>query len=229
MSRVGSVAQPAALDRKLAERAQGHEPTTGSVRRLGVEQRLDPFRRQERKRPVAICRAEALKDSAPHALRAWTFRSEELLRVQILGDDGAHAARLDAPRTDGSARPGQRGLVCCHEGRRPGQAGQAHARIAASAEIAMRATIVIDPMLHIFRELHCFVTLRSASHGLLASVGANSPKCSTVPSGVVTLVTVLPLLLRPRDQRADARLARALRLRLLWLRFLLNHIVADRL
>lgn len=40
--RVG--AQPAALDRKLAERAQRREPTTGGVRRLGVKQRLDPFR-----------------------------------------------------------------------------------------------------------------------------------------------------------------------------------------
>ena len=88
MSRVGSVAQQAALDRKLTERAQRHEPTAGGVRRLGVKQRLDPFRWQQRKRPIAICGAEALQDSAPHALRARALRGEELLRVEILGDDG---------------------------------------------------------------------------------------------------------------------------------------------
>jgi hypothetical protein len=42
-----------------------------------------------------------------------------LLRVEILGDDCSDAARLDAARTDGGARPGQRGLVCSHEARRP--------------------------------------------------------------------------------------------------------------
>ena len=37
-------AQPAALDCKLRERAQRREPTSLGVRRLGVKQRLDPFR-----------------------------------------------------------------------------------------------------------------------------------------------------------------------------------------
>ena len=163
------------------------------MRRLGVKQRLDPFRRQERERPIAIRGAEALKDAAPHPLRAWAFRGEELLRVEILGDDGGHATRLDAPRADGGARTAHRRLVCRHEARRPRQAGKLHERIAASAEIAMRATIAIDPRLHVFRELHCFVTLRSASHGLLASVASTLPKCSVTPSGVVMLVTFLPL------------------------------------
>src|SRR5262249_2022279 len=42
--RVG--AQVAALNCKLTERAQRHEPATPGVGRLGVKQRLDPFRRQ---------------------------------------------------------------------------------------------------------------------------------------------------------------------------------------
>jgi hypothetical protein len=42
---------------------------------------------------------------------------------------------------------------------------------------------------------HCLVTLSSipTSHGLFASVGSLSPKRKVTPSGVVMLVTVLPL------------------------------------
>jgi hypothetical protein len=72
-------AQPSALERKLTERAQRREPRAGGVRRLGVKQRLDPFRWQERERPITIRGAKPFKDSAPDALRARTFRGEELL------------------------------------------------------------------------------------------------------------------------------------------------------
>ena len=106
----------------------------------------------------------------------------------------ANAARLAAARADGSARPGQRGLVCCREARQPGQAGQAHARTATAAEVVVGAAIaIIDPRLHIFRQLHCFTLGRSASHGLLTSDGLVSSKWGMVPSGVVTLVTVRPV------------------------------------
>ncbi len=103
------------------------------------------------------------------------------MRVEILGDDRAHAAGLDAARPDGSARPSERGLIRGHELGRTRQSLQGHTRIAPPPEIAMHAAT------------HCLVTLwRSASHGLLASVGCGSPKCSTVPSGMVMLVTLLP-------------------------------------
>src|SRR5262249_11485643 len=97
-------------------------------------------------------------------------------------------------RTDGGARPGQRGLIGGHEGRRPGRTRQAHARKATAAEVIVGAAVtLIDPMLHIFREFHCFVTLRSASHGLVASLGSASPKLIRVLSGMTTmLVTVRP-------------------------------------
>ena len=58
------------------------------------------------------------------------------------------------------------------------------------------ATVAIDPSLNVFGKLtpHCFVTLKSSSgNGLLVSVGSPLPKCSVTPSGVVMLVTVLPL------------------------------------
>ena len=43
------------------------------MRRLGVKQRLDPFRRQQRERPVAIRGAEALKDAAPPCVACQRF------------------------------------------------------------------------------------------------------------------------------------------------------------
>src|SRR5262245_42187773 len=186
-------AQIAALDRELTERAQRCEPTACGMRWLLVEYRFDPYRRQQLERPVAIDRTEALKDAAPHPLRARAFRGEELLRVEILGDDCGHAAGLDAARTDGGARAGERDLIGCHELDRTRQARQRHEPITAPPKIAMDAALAINPRLHVFQPnpTHCLITLRSASHGLLASVGA-SPKCSTVPSGMVMLVTVLP-------------------------------------
>ena len=39
-------AQPSAFDGELTKRAQRHEPTAGGMRRLSVQQRLDPFRWQ---------------------------------------------------------------------------------------------------------------------------------------------------------------------------------------
>src|SRR5262249_39531807 len=51
----------------------------------------------------------------------------------------------------------------------------------------------IDISLHVFRKLHCFVTLRSSSHGLFAALGSGSPKLMIIPSGVVMLVTRLPV------------------------------------
>src|SRR5262245_1251908 len=57
----------------------------------------------------------------------------------------------------------------------------------------VRSTLAVDPCLHIFRQLHCFVAFgRSASHGFSGSAGVGLPKSSLVPSGVVMLVTVLP-------------------------------------
>src|SRR5512133_263658 len=58
----------------------------------------------------------------------------------------------------------------------------------------MHTALAIYPGLYVLQSdpRHCWVTLsRSASQGLLASV-CGSPKCSTVPSGMVMLVTLLP-------------------------------------
>ena len=50
----------------------------------------------------------------------------------------------------------------------------------------------LDSISETFAGAHCLVTLsKSASHGLLASVGSGLPKVSLVPSGAVTLLTSL--------------------------------------
>src|SRR5262249_40186317 len=141
--------------------------------------------------------AEALKDSPAHALRARLLRAEDFLRVEIFGDDRSHRSGLDAPRADGGPRPAHRFLIFEHEGRRPRQTAQTHGGITTTAQIAVgEAGLFIDKGMTKFRitARHCCFTLsRSASHGFVASVGSGSPKCSVVPSGVVMLVTALPV------------------------------------
>src|SRR5262249_4251729 len=139
---------------------------------------------------------ESLKDSPPHALRARTLRAEELLRVEIFGDDRGHAVRLDAARTDGGARTGERRLIGGHEGRRPRQAGQAHTRKATATEIVIcSAVTTIDPRLHVLRQFHClvsFVRNSSSGHGFSISADSGLLKSSLVPSGRVRLASGLP-------------------------------------
>src|SRR5262249_31984880 len=149
-------------------------------------------------------------DSPPHALRACALRAEERSRVEILGDDRSHAAGFDAPRADGGARTGERGLIGRHEGRRPRQAGQAHARESTAPHIVIRAAVAfIAPRLHILRQFHCFVSfLRSASHGFSGVAVSGLPKSSLVPSGSVTDVTPAAFAC----STADAWLARLARL-----------------
>src|SRR5262249_36312683 len=146
---------------------------------------------------VAICRAEAFEDSPAHALGARALRGEECLRVEIFGDDRCHATGLDAARADGGARPAHRRLIGGHGARRPGQAGQAHAREATTAQIVIRAIVApIDPRLHVLRQLHCLVSLlrnSSGGHGFSISTGSGLLKSSLVPSGKVMLVTGLPV------------------------------------
>src|SRR5262245_34939614 len=193
------VAPVAALDCELTERAQGRAPRACGVRRLTIEPRLDPFRWQQCERAVAMSGAEALKDPPAHPLGACALRAEELLRVEILGDDGGHAAGLDAPRTDGSARPAHRRFVGRHEARRPRQAGQAHARESATTDIVIRAAVAfIDPRLHMLRQFHCLVSfVRSASHGFSSAAGSGLPvTTTTVPSDLTSKrATSIPALL----------------------------------
>src|SRR5262249_4724180 len=109
------------------------------------------------------------------------------LRVEIFGDDRCHATGLDAPRADGSARPAHRFLIFSHEARRPGQALERHARESTAAEVAVRPTLIVDPMLHVLRQFHCLVSLvrnSSSGHALSGSVGSGVPvTTTTVPSG----------------------------------------------
>src|SRR5262249_53720780 len=116
--------------------------------------RLDPCRWQERKRPVAIGGAEALKDAPAHALRACTLRAEEFSRVEILDNDGSHRSRFDAARADGGARLAHRRLIGGHEARRPRHSGQTRLRITTAAQIIIGAAVAaIDISLHVPREL----------------------------------------------------------------------------
>jgi hypothetical protein len=59
-----------------------------------------------------------------------------------VSNDWGHAAGLAAARADGGARTNERGLKAVM--RRPGQAGQAHARIVTASEIAMRSPLGIE-------------------------------------------------------------------------------------
>ena len=157
------------------------------MRRLQIKLRLDPFRHQQREWPVAIGRAEALKDAALPASRARFLRGEELLRIEIFGDDGGHRSRLDAARADGGTRTAHRRFIGRHESRRPRQTGQADARETTAAQIVIGSVVAaIDPRLHVFWQLHCF-TLRSASHGFSSAVDSGSPiTTTTVLSGLIS-------------------------------------------
>src|SRR5215467_8952626 len=176
------IAPVAVLDCELAKRAQAREPATGGVWRQGIEPLLDPFRRQQCERSITIrWGTQAFQNAPAHPLRARTLRAEELLRIEILGDDRRHAAGLVTACADGSARPNERSLVSSHERRRPGQAGQAHEREAAPTEIIIcLAVALIEPRMHVFRQPHCFVSLgKSANHGLSGSeAGLPSPAIS---------------------------------------------------
>src|SRR6516165_4280309 len=84
--------------------------------------------------------------------------------------------------------------------RRPGQAVERHARISGAAEVAVwEASLFIGPgSMHVLRlfHFHClvsFVRNSSSGHGLFASVGLVSSKWMVWPSGVVMLVTALPV------------------------------------
>src|SRR5215831_11087333 len=138
-----------------------------------------------------------VKDSPAHPLRARAFRAKELLRVFVLGDDRCHATGLDATRADGGARPAHRGFIGGHKSGRPGQAREAGARKAGTAQIVVRATVAfIDVRLHVVRLFHCFVSLvrnSSTRHGLSGSAASGLLKSSLVPSGKVMLVTGLPV------------------------------------
>src|SRR6516164_3699951 len=157
---------------------------------------------QQRERALAVGRAEAVKDSPAHALRARAFRTEEFSRVFVLGDDRCHATGLDAARADGGARRDHRRFVGGHETRRPRQTGQAHARITRAAEIAIHSAVaLIDPRpLHVPRlfYFHCLVSFlwnSSSGHGLSSSTGSGSPNCSTVRSWWTSApLTLLPAL-----------------------------------
>src|SRR5262249_14108203 len=158
----------AGLDCELAKRAQAREPATGGVWRQDIEPLLDPLRWQQCERSISIrWGAEALQNAPAHPLRARTLRAEKLLRVEILCDDRRHAAGLGAARADGSARGSECIFASSHERRRPGQARQAHEREAAPTEIVIcLAVALIEPRMHVFRQLHCFVSLgKSANHG----------------------------------------------------------------
>jgi transposase len=130
--------------------------------------------------------AESEVDQAPTS-RARFLRAEELLRIEIFGDDGGHRSRLDAARADGGTRTAHRRFIGRHESRRPRQTGQADARETTAAQIVIGSVVAaIDPRLHVFWQLHCF-TLRSASHGFSSAVDSGSPiTTTTVLSGLIS-------------------------------------------
>src|SRR5262249_31381086 len=105
----------------------------------------------------------------------------ELLRVEILGDDGGHRSRLNAPRADGGAGAAHRRFIGGHERWRPGQAGKTRLRITTASQIVIGAAVaLIDISLHALRQFHCLVSFRrAASHGLSGAAGSGLPMSTT--------------------------------------------------
>src|SRR5262249_41848897 len=70
------------------------------------------------------------------------------------------------------------------------------ARESTAAKIAVRPTLIVDPMLHVLRQFHClvsFVRNSSSGHAFSGSARSGLPKSSFVPSGRVRLASGLPV------------------------------------
>ena len=82
-----------------------------------------------------------------------------------------------------------------------GRPGGARGKSTATQVVVGAAVAFIDPSCTYFGKLHCFVTLRSSSHGFLfPSPGSPWPKLNVAPS-LVVLLTGRPLFSKPLTRR----------------------------